>query len=1004
MTIVLFEHIDFGGRSWTIQDDVANFVHHGWNDIVSSIEVREGEWEFCEHVDYGGRRWTLGPGRYRWVHDVGIPNDMLSSCRRVDRPFILNASLQAAWRQQEQALDALAAEKAELDQRLAELRARVGTAETEGAGRAAALARARASRAEAATALDEARVLREQAEREADRRRRALDALAAETLHERRLLDAATVEARREAALRAASEETLAAERNARAVADAALAAQAKLREDALAAVRAAEGSAAAARKALAEAAHRWADEEAAALAQLRERSLRERADALASLAARAEADLACALDAHARAAATDRDAALSEAGRRAAEERQRALGEQSRRLEESRAAALSEVTRRHAAPGVKDAFTAELEDPASGLRDLMDAPPSVPDAKVEELDARRTRVVLATVRDLDGRTAPGILVRLLSEDARPLDASRTDAAGIVLLRYPEKLRDGRELVGALEVRGPGDALTQVAFVLPAGAQHTVAELVLDRLPDERAPRGDDPLQRAPLDFTPALFDDLVRLMGEREDPFLRQEGREGFRGQRARLVRRVEVPRVGPRRGHGLPPRRYLARLRQEWVFLGYGLGELRGLEGLTPGEAAREATRTSESALTSATEEASRAASEASSLTESAESVASQAQAFASQWASSGTSTSSTVRNETSASSMGGGFSIPFLGGFGGGKAGATTTTRASASALFRSSAAQSSSQSASQTANAMTRSAQSTVNSQMRSAASTARSVRQDVARTLERVAPLLSRATNLVRWTLYENYAVCTRVESLQEVQAVRVTSLSSAPGQLFSAADVLEYRRIFAPGLLDPGFGVLFDHLWAVVQQGGAASREASGHPLVAHVNRNRTHYFGLLLEAALEDPSLRDDAPQLAAFHSGHPLWRLPILGFDGDKALLLRDPAPSDDFAQRLLADPGSATVVQVAAPGAYSEAVQGVRQLDDLKGMVPPQLQAVLNVVPGDYRVLDLAKPGSAAAAPGDLPAPDLPDAPPAVRAVPVEPPAPAAAPPTPSTPPVV
>lgn len=84
MSVILYEHIDFrGNHKHIIGRDEPNFHRDGWGDRVSSIQVLVGRWEFCQHVNYGGRRAILGPGSYRWVENVGIRNDTLSSVRRV---------------------------------------------------------------------------------------------------------------------------------------------------------------------------------------------------------------------------------------------------------------------------------------------------------------------------------------------------------------------------------------------------------------------------------------------------------------------------------------------------------------------------------------------------------------------------------------------------------------------------------------------------------------------------------------------------------------------------------------------------------------------------------------------------------------------------------------------------------------------------------------------------------------------------------------------------------
>jgi hypothetical protein len=83
----------------------------------------------------------------------------------------------------------------------------------------------------------------------------------------------------------------------------------------------------------------------------------------------------------------------------------------------------------------------------------------------------------------------------------------------------------------------------------------------------------------------------------------------------------------------------------------------------------------------------------------------------------------------------------------------------------------------------------------------------------------------------------------------------------------------------------------------------------------------------VLAQAALTVPSLRSDAPQLVNFPYDHDIWRLPILGFEGDRVLILRNVDPADPDVVELLAnDVGAGTLVQLAAPGAYGEALKGL------------------------------------------------------------------------------
>jgi hypothetical protein len=145
--------------------------------------------------------------------------------------------------------------------------------------------------------------------------------------------------------------------------------------------------------------------------------------------------------------------------------------------------------------------------------------------------------------------------------------------------------------------------------------------------------------------------------------------------------------------------------------------------------------------------------------------------------------------------------------------------------------------------------------------------------------------------------------------------------------------------------------------------------DTTNDPLFKHINRNRTYYFGILAEAARVVPALRDDAPELALFRSDHDLWRLPIAGFEGDRVLVISDVQPADPDAQSLLADLGAATIVQLAAPGAYGEALKGLlsllnvdpTKLVDEAGLIHPALLPTSAApVPGVPGVPGLPIPG--------------------------------------------
>lgn len=80
--LTLYEHDNFQGSSFLVNADTENFAPLGFNDRVSSAEVRAGTWQLCEDAGYRGQCVTLTPGRHGSLRAVGM-NDRVSSVRRV---------------------------------------------------------------------------------------------------------------------------------------------------------------------------------------------------------------------------------------------------------------------------------------------------------------------------------------------------------------------------------------------------------------------------------------------------------------------------------------------------------------------------------------------------------------------------------------------------------------------------------------------------------------------------------------------------------------------------------------------------------------------------------------------------------------------------------------------------------------------------------------------------------------------------------------------------------
>lgn len=85
--VILFEHIHFGGQQLVVDNASANLMTPGFNDKVSSLEVKRGAWMFYKDINFqnpftiNGAPVLLGPGLYHWVEYVGIGNDTLSSLK-----------------------------------------------------------------------------------------------------------------------------------------------------------------------------------------------------------------------------------------------------------------------------------------------------------------------------------------------------------------------------------------------------------------------------------------------------------------------------------------------------------------------------------------------------------------------------------------------------------------------------------------------------------------------------------------------------------------------------------------------------------------------------------------------------------------------------------------------------------------------------------------------------------------------------------------------------------
>ena len=79
--ITLFEHAGFGGRAVTLRGTTPNFAEIGFNDMTSSIMVRDGTWEVCTDAGFRGRCATFRRGEYARLDQAF--NNSISSARTI---------------------------------------------------------------------------------------------------------------------------------------------------------------------------------------------------------------------------------------------------------------------------------------------------------------------------------------------------------------------------------------------------------------------------------------------------------------------------------------------------------------------------------------------------------------------------------------------------------------------------------------------------------------------------------------------------------------------------------------------------------------------------------------------------------------------------------------------------------------------------------------------------------------------------------------------------------
>lgn len=663
-----------------------------------------------------------------------------------------------------------------------------------------------------------------------------------------------------------------------------------------------------------------------------------------------------------------------------------------------------------------------------------------------------QTPLVFVILRDNGGVTRPGIVIQLLDNGGVLVDETRTDANGRALLKFPKRRTrlDAHGRPNAPAVNGTiqlADGSDQLQVQIPAYPRHHALYRyqvnALPAVPANATPaqlqeliRPGNPLDRLPSDFATDVCDTLTAIMPTTTDPILGGiGGASDFRAQRTALIKRLDIPRVLIPAGGGAP-RRFIVRVAQKWNFLGYSLGELANVEAMDPGVSMRE--------LTSTVQQLNRLSERSgATLLDSMESSLTRLSSIDTLL-----DVASSITSTVKTKSKGTGWILRLFWEWNKNKVNTSVVAETRTASTMNSS----------YEANSRVHAARSLVNQAIRVLSNVVRQQQIGVSR----VSPLLNRVTNLVHWTLYENYAVCSFVEDVHEIADYQFATLPDGAGVYFADEDIVEYQPVFEPALLDPTLAGQFNVLRAAIAERIAGGRpvssvriavdyeasqmsanlrlnigaaetnvvlapgdsrvyaiinfapvipadladleilitrtrvhlpngllsglsellssanvtvkrievwfnasagsqpgqpfeytdqirttfssstpvrredldppvtsiDTSKNPLFRHINRNHTYYMGLLAQAALEQPSLRSDAPQLAPFPYDDELWRLPIYGFEGDRVLIIQDvdPANDPDVQNMLDQDAGAGTIVQIATPGAYGEALRGV------------------------------------------------------------------------------
>jgi len=82
----LYQDINQGGRRLRFNYGTSDLRKYNFNDKLSSFVVNSGGWRLYKHINFiGPVGRVFRRGVYNWVENYGVPNDSVSSLRKVQQ-------------------------------------------------------------------------------------------------------------------------------------------------------------------------------------------------------------------------------------------------------------------------------------------------------------------------------------------------------------------------------------------------------------------------------------------------------------------------------------------------------------------------------------------------------------------------------------------------------------------------------------------------------------------------------------------------------------------------------------------------------------------------------------------------------------------------------------------------------------------------------------------------------------------------------------------------------